>query len=156
MFYFIGNPEHYQLPIEKAVDYDVTFENSLVYYELNSAQGITIDQESGIISFNISSLENVISENVELVVVASDSGNPKLSTPCIIIMQFRSLETYPTYHHHEIFVKEDSNIGTKLFELEDAQFVTFSNITGRGSEFFAISGQHLVLAKTLDREKIER
>lgn len=128
------------------------------YMLLHSIPGFTIGMYDGILRANLSNVSSISTQNYQITVVATDMGNPPLSSMASVLITGSGNAGNSRFNTREYKVKvpEDTLKGTAIIKL--------SNTNANGQHFFILEGNDdgvfeisspsnaIVLVKTLDRE----
>lgn len=140
-----------------ATDDDFTEENNSIQYRLyRPMKGFLINSLTGTLSVNKTALPKPLPREIELIVVAQDSGKPALESMCAVIVRTNSLKRNKPYREFSVSVKENVSRGTNLMKLADVDLLDGAIIAGDDNRNFEISRGRLVLIKALDRETKDR
>jgi hypothetical protein len=143
--------------ILNATDDDLTEENSMVHYRfLQPVNGFKIHSNTGILLINETALSKPVPKEIELVIIAEDSGKPSLSTMCSVMIHFNKLKTNLVEREYKISVKENVSKGTNLLKVTDIDMPDNTKIIDDECGCFEIYKGKLIVIKELDREKKER
>ncbi|KAJ8676739.1 hypothetical protein QAD02_012526 [Eretmocerus hayati] len=143
--------------VVNATDKDLTRENNIVQYRLlNPMKGFTIHPLDGILSVNLTALLKPVSKEIDLTIIAEDSGKPQLSDTCSVVVRLNGLKSNIPEREYKISIREDTTKGTSLMKLDDIDLLDGMIVTGDEDENFEIIQGNLILAKTLDRETKDR
>lgn len=142
--------------------------NAVIKYSIkNSIQGFTIDEDSGILYANLSKIQKPYKTDIQLIVVATDSGVPPLSSTTTVRIHINSkshIKPHYLQHQYRTTINENTPRGTvvtKLLsvdsaaELSELNGIFFEIITGDDEGLFEVTypESFLILTKPLDREK---
>ena len=143
--------------IVNATDNDLTKENNAIHYHiLSPIKGFTLHSESGILIVNRTALSNPLPKEIELAIMAEDTGKPSLSAVCLVVVRLNALKSNLPGREYKVFIRENATEGTILMKLADVDLLDGIIVAGDESGFFEISRGELILAKTLDREIKDR
>lgn len=135
-----------------ATDDDLLEENNIVHYHLQAPiKGFTINPVNGIVTANRSALARPLPKEIELVVVARDSGKPPLSSTCSIIVRLGGLRSAASNKELKINVNENVTRGTTILKLADLGLLDGAILSQDDSAFEVLRGRLMVVRK-LDRE----
>lgn len=129
--------------------------------------GFTIGEESGILYANLSKIQKPLKNDIQLTVIASDSGIPSLTSTATVRIHINSkshIKPHYLQHQYRTTINENTPRGTivtKLLsvdsvqELSELNGIFFEIITGDDEGVFEVTypDSNLILTKTLDREK---
>lgn len=160
MDFFSVTEEHTELQeilAVNATDDDLTEDNSRIRYRLmHLKKGFTVHPISGGITVNRTAIPKPLPKEVELIVVAEDSGKPTLMGVCSVVVRLGSLKRALPGRDYKLTIKENASRGTALMTLAEVDLLDGDIIAGDENGMFEISRGTLVLAKNLDRERKER
>lgn len=141
-----------------ATDDDLTEENNEVRYRLlKSVKGLAVHPVTGVLSINQSALSKPLPEQLEVAIVAEDSGKPKLSATCAAIVRLGGGSgNAPPEREHRLSVKENVPRGTSLLRLSELDLLEARIVAGNEENVFEVARGKLMLAKGLDREARDR
>ena len=140
-----------------ATDDDLTEANNAISYQLlRSIKGFAVHSLTGAVMVNRTALVRPLPKEIELIVVAKDSGEPTLSSTCSVIVRLSHLKNAVPGREFKISVNENAQRGTVLVKLADLGLLDGSIIAEDVNGVFEISRGQLILAKTLDRETKDR
>lgn len=140
-----------------ATDDDLTEDNNRVkYYFLQPVKGFSIHPTNGIVTVNKSELIRPLAKEVELAVVAEDSGKPSTSSVSSVIVRVNTMKSNLPGKEYELKVKENTRRGATLMRLSDVDSVDDNILDGDENGVFEVIRGKLILAKTLDRETKDR
>ncbi|XP_043275880.1 protein dachsous [Venturia canescens] len=141
----------------KAVDDDLTETNNVVTYQLlRLTKGFTVNSLTGIITVNRTALVKPLPEEIELIVVAKDSGVPSLTSTCSVVVRLNHLKNAATGREFKININENMRHGNTVTKLSDLGLRDGGIIAEDENGVFEISRGRLILAKKLDRESKDR
>jgi protocadherin-16/23 len=142
--------------------------NALIRYSIkHPIAGFTIGEETGILYANLSKIQKPLKSDIQLTVVATDSGNPPLSSTTTIRIHINSkshIKPHYLQHQYRTTINENTPRGTivtKLLsidlasELSELNGIFFEVITGDDEGIFEVTypDSYLILTKNLDREQ---
>lgn len=140
-----------------ATDNDLTEDNSRIRYRLmHLKKGFTVHPTTGGITVNRTAIPKPLPKEVELIVVAEDSGKPTLMTVCSVVVRLGSLKRALPGRDYKLTIKENASRGTALMTLAEVDLLDGDIIAGDENGIFELLRGTLVLAKNLDRERKER
>lgn len=140
-----------------ATDDDLLQENNVVHYHLlNPVKGFSINSETGVITANRTALLRPLPKEIELIIVARDSGKPALSSTCTVIVRLSGLRNASSNREFKINVNENAARGTSLLKLADLGLLDGTIVSQEGSDVFETSRGRLIISKNLDREFKDR
>lgn len=152
--YFNGAQEILKV---NATDEDLTDENNKVLYRLLRLNvGFSVHPTLGVVTINQTALPKPLPKEIEIAIVAEDSGSPRLYDLCSVVIRLGSLKSTLPSREHKVTVPEDTARGTVLINLSDLDFVDAIILTGNENNVFELSKGKLILIKTLDREIKDR
>ncbi|CAD6220367.1 GSCOCG00005022001-RA-CDS [Cotesia congregata] len=152
-----GRGEVRELLAVNATDEDLLEANNVVHYHLLSpVKGFSINSETGVITANRTALSRPVPKEIELIVVAQDSGKPALSSTCSVIIRLSGLRNSSSNREFKISVSENATRGTSLLKLADLGLLDGSIVSQEGTDVFEISRGRLIISKNLDRETKDR
>lgn len=141
--------------------------NSFIRYSIkNSVQGFTIGEETGILYANLSKIQRPLKNDIQLTVIATDSGIPPLSATTTVRIHINSrnhIKPHYLQHQYRTTINENTPRGTivtKLLsidptaDLTDLNGIFFEIISGDDEGVFEVTypESYLILTKPLDRE----
>lgn len=142
--------------------------NALIKYSIKTPPaGFTINEESGILFANFSRIQKLLKSDIQLTVIATDSGTPPLSSSTTVRIHINSkshIKPHYLQHQYRTTINENTSKGTvvtKLLsvdtaaELSELNGIFFEIITGDDDGTFEVTypESFLILTKSLDREK---
>lgn len=142
--------------------------NSLIKYSIkNPPPGFTIGDESGVLYANLSKIQKPLKSDIQLTVVATDSGVPPLSSTTTVRIHINSkshIKPHYLQHQYRTTINEETPKGTvvtkllsvdSVAELSELSGIFFEIITGDDEGMFEVTypDSFLILTKSLDREK---
>ncbi|XP_008547987.1 protein dachsous isoform X1 [Microplitis demolitor] len=152
-----GRGEVRELLTVNATDDDLLQENNVVHYHLlNPVKGFSINSETGVITANRTALLRPLPKEIELIIVARDSGKPALSSTCTVIVRLSGLRNASSNREFKINVNENAARGTSLLKLADLGLLDGTIVSQEGSDVFETSRGRLIISKNLDREFKDR
>lgn len=168
-FYFVldetGNANIEILTVN-ATDADSEMNARVKYSIKNLLPGFTIGEDSGILYANLSKINKPMKSDIQLTVVASDSGVPSLSSTTTVRIHINSkshIKPHYLQHQYRTAINENTPMGTIVTKLLSVDSITDSELSGIFFEI--ISGDDdgtfevtypesfLILTKSLDRER---
>ncbi|XP_011502737.1 PREDICTED: protein dachsous [Ceratosolen solmsi marchali] len=140
--------------IVNATDDDLTEENNKIHYRLHHPEkGFKMEATTGVLIINETALSKPMINEIELAIIAEDSGKPSLSTMCSVIVRFNTLKNGQLGKEYKILIKENVTKGTNLLQISDINLPKNSMISGDDIGLFEISMGKLIVTKSLDREE---
>ena len=119
-------------------------------------KGFVVHSIDGILRVNRSALSLPLPKEIELVIIAEDSGKPSLSAMCSVVVRMNGLKTNLPGRDHKISINENASRGTTLMKLSDIDLLDGTIIFGDEEGVFEVLRGKLIIAKQLDREVKER
>lgn len=146
-----------ELLVVNATDDDFTEANSVVGYQLlRPVRGFAVHSITGAVTVNRTALVRPLPKEIELIVVAKDSGEPPLSDTCSVVVRLSHLKNAAPGRELNISVNENAQKGTTLTKLSDLGLLDGSIVAEDDNGAFELSRGRLILAKRLDRETRDR
>lgn len=140
-----------------ATDGDLTQENSEIHYRISRPmEGFTIHAIYGILSVNRTALLKPVPKEIQLTVIAEDSGIPPLNTVCCIVFRLAVSTCLSPEIEYRLLIKENSLKGTSLMELIEVGLLDGIIMYEPGNKIFEVSGGKIILVEKLDRETKDR
>ena len=140
-----------------ATDDDLTENNSRIRYRLmQPRKGFTVHPTTGGVTVNRTAIPKPLPKEVELIIVAEDSGKPTLMGVCSVVVRLGSLKRALPGRDYKLTIKENAPKGTTLMTLTEVDLLDGDIIAGDDNNVFEISRGTLILGKSLDREREER
>ncbi|CRK94042.1 CLUMA_CG007566, isoform A, partial [Clunio marinus] len=142
--------------------------NGVVKYSIkNAPPGFTIGDDSGILYANLSRIQKPLKNDIQLTVVATDSGVPSLSSTTTVRIHINSkshIKPHYLQHQYRTTINENTPKGTivtkllsvdSVSELSELNGIFFDIISGDDDGIFEVTypESFLILTKPLDREK---
>lgn len=142
--------------------------NAIIKYSIkNPPSGFTIGDDTGILYANLSRIQKPLKSDIQLTVVATDSGVPSLSSTTTVRIHINSkshIKPHYLQHQYRTTINENTPKGTvvtKLLsvdsaaELSELTGIFFEIISGDDDGTFEVAypESFLILTKSLDREK---
>lgn len=143
-------------------------QNALIRYSLkNPPMGFSIGEETGILYANLSKIQKPLKTDIQLTVIATDSGIPPLSSTATVRIHINSkshIKPHYLQHQYRTTINENTPRGTivtkllsvdSVAELSELSGIFFEIITGDDEGVFEVTypESYLILTKALDREK---
>lgn len=146
-------------------------ENAKIKYSIkNPIPGFTINESTGVLYANTTRISKPLKGNIQLIVVATDSGNPPLSATTSVRFHINSnshIKPHYLQHQYRTTINENTPKGTivskllapdPIFDLpEISNSIYFEIVSGDEDATFEVTypGSSLILTKGLDREKTD-
>lgn len=142
--------------------------NALIKYSIKSPPpGFTIGDETGILYANLSRVQKPLKSDMQLTVIATDSGAPSLSATTTVRIHINSkshIKPHYLQHQYRTTINEITPRGTvvtkllsvdSVAELSELNGIFFEIISGDDDGMFEVTypESFLILTKSLDREK---
>lgn len=142
--------------------------DALIRYSLkNPPHGFTIGEETGVLYANLSKIHKPLKSDIQLTVIASDSGMPPLSSTATVRIHINSkshIKPHYLQHQYRTTINENTPRGTivtkllsvdSVAELSELNGIFFEIITGDDEGVFEVTypESYLILTKALDRER---
>lgn len=142
--------------------------NAIIKYSIkNPPPGFTVGDETGILYANMSKMQKPLKSDIQLTVIATDSGSPALSSTTTVRIHINSkshIKPHYLQHQYRTTINENTPKGTivtKLLsvdsasELSELNGIFFEIISGDDDGTFEVTypESFLLLTKSLDREK---
>ncbi|KAJ6648788.1 Protein dachsous, partial [Pseudolycoriella hygida] len=150
-----------------ATDVD-TEENAQILYSIASpTAGFTVGESSGVLYVNTSRITRPLNNDIQVTIMASDSGTPSLSSIAVVRVHVNSNGfTKPQFLQNQFrsSIREDVPLGTTVLKLTpdliDAdvdQNISFNIVSGNDDDIFDIvhPSNAIVILRELDRETTE-
>ncbi|KAF7991481.1 hypothetical protein HCN44_008793 [Aphidius gifuensis] len=146
--------------IVNATDNDILEENNKINYHLQySVKGFTIDSLTGAIMVNRTALVRPLPKEIELIIIAKDTGKVSLHSTCLVIVRLNQLEySSLTSKEFKININENIKRGTTIIKLNDIGLLDGTIISNgnNNNDTFEIFQDNLIVIKNLDREKKDK
>lgn len=140
-----------------ATDDDLTETNNVVTYQLlRPTKGFMVNSITGTVTVNRTALVKPLPKEIELIVVAKDSGVPSLTSTCSVIVRLSHLKNAAPGREFKISINENTRRGNTLTKLSDLGLLDGGIIAEDEIGVFEVSRGRLILAKKLDRETKDR
>ncbi|XP_058795788.1 protein dachsous [Phymastichus coffea] len=140
-----------------AIDDDLTNDNNQINYRLfHSVKGFTVNPMSGLVLMNQTALTKPIPKDIQLTIIAEDSGKPSLKAMCSVVVNLNGLDNDTPGREYQVSIKENATKGTNLMKLSDVDLLNGIIVAGDDDGVFEISRGKLILANKLDRETKDR
>ncbi|XP_034945653.1 protein dachsous [Chelonus insularis] len=140
-----------------ATDDDLQEENKLIrYYLLRPIKGFSINSDTGVVTVNRTALQRPLPKEIELVVVAEDSGKPPLSSTSLVIVKLNSLKNLSNNREFKVQIDENVIRGTSILKLSDLEMSNALILSQEDDNCFEVSNGNLIVVRNLDRELKDR
>lgn len=151
-----------------ATDADGEVNSRIKYSIKNPIPGFTIGDNTGILYANSSRIQKPLKADIQLTVLATDSGTPALTSTTTVRIHINSkshIKPHYLQHQYRTAINENTPKGTivtKLLSPDSAaelaeinNIIFFEIISGDDDGTFEVTypGSSLILTKSLDREK---
>lgn len=150
-----------------ATDADSEANAAIKYSIKNALAGFSIGEETGILYANMSRIQKPLKSEIQLIVVAKDSGSPALSSTATVRIHINSkshIKPHYLQHQYRTTINENTPRGTLVtkllsvdsaFEISELKGIYFEIISGDNEGVFEITypESYLILTRALDREK---
>jgi protocadherin-16/23 len=150
-----------------ATDADSEANAAIKYSIKNAPAGFSIGEETGILYANMSRIQKPLKSEIQLIVVARDSGSPVLSSTTTVRIHINSkshIKPHYLQHQYRTTINENTPKGTLVtkllsvdsaFEFSELRGIYFEIISGDNEGVFEITypESYLILTRPLDREK---
>ncbi|KAK0094347.1 hypothetical protein PV326_011173 [Microctonus aethiopoides] len=148
-----GRGDVREIAVVNATDNDLLEENNIVHYHLlRPIKGFTVNSVTGIVTANRTALTRPLPTEIELVIVAKDTGKPSLFTTCTLIVRLSGLRSSSANREYKINVNENATRGTSLLNLADLGLLNGAIVSQEDTNTFDVSRGQLIISKNLDRE----
>lgn len=153
-----------------ATDLDIDMNSKIKYFIKNPIAGFTIGESTGIIYANTSRIQKPLRNDIQLTILAKDSGMFQRSTTTTVRVHINTnshIKPQFFQNQYRFAINENAPKGTVVCKLLSAESsieyseifnsVYFEIISGDEEGMFEVSypGSSLILVKTLDREKTD-
>ncbi|XP_063989981.1 protein dachsous [Diachasmimorpha longicaudata] len=141
-----------EIAIVNATDDDFLEVNRMIrYYLPHPVEGFSVHPDTGVVTANKSALSRPLPKDIELTVVAKDSGKPPLSSNCSVIIRLSGLRSSSSNKEFQLNISENATRGTTILKLTDVGLLDGVIVSGDDGTF-EVSRGDLILIKNLDRE----
>lgn len=142
--------------------------NAVIKYSIkNAPAGFSIGEDTGVLYANMSRIQKPLKSEIQLIVVARDSGTPPLSSSATVRIHINAkshIKPHYLQHQYRTSISENTPKGTivtKLlsvdssFDFNELNGIYFEIISGDTEGMFEVTypESYLILTKALDREK---
>lgn len=153
-----------------ATDADGEANSKIKYSIKNPIPGFTINESTGVIYANTSRISQPVKSDIQLIIVAVDSGSPPLSATTTVRIHVNAnshIKPHYLQHQYRTTINENTPKGTivskllaadSIFDLPEINNnIFFEIVSGDEEGTFEVTypGSSLILTKELDREKID-